>query len=146
MGSYSFCFLLSGLLCLLSGCQKYYVSVNQQWIDARYLASTHVHTPDPRQANPPVGQMLVIDWRIPQKILDQYPYIQLHVIYWNYTEQTLRFPVRERMGWITYKLLNAEYDTTGGILTYRAELFTGKGEIFRDWKHQLWVNLIQIEE
>lgn len=49
------------------------------------------------------------------------------------------------MGWVTYKLFNEEYDKTGGILTYKAEIVTEDGTVYREWKHQLWVNLIQIE-
>lgn len=131
-------------LLLLSSCQKYYVSVSQQWVDARYLASTHVHTPDPRQDDPPVGQMLVMNWRIPKAILEKNPHIALHVIYWDYTEQVIEFPLNERMGWVTYRLFNKEYREKGGILTYKAELLTQEGEVFCDWRHQLWINLINL--
>jgi len=137
---------LVAVLLLLVGCRKYYVSVSQQWVDARYLASTHVNTPDPRQANPPVGQMVMMDWRVPKAILDKKPYIQLKVIFWNYTEKVLCFPVHQRMGWVTYQLLNEEYNAVDGILTYKAEIITEDGEVFCDWKHQLWVNLITLKE
>ena len=69
-------FLCSLLLCIAlmgSGCSKYYLSVQQQWIDANYLASVQINTPDPRKASPPLGQMLIIDWYIPDRILKQNP-------------------------------------------------------------------------
>ncbi len=50
------------------------------------------------------------------------------------------------MGWVTYQLLNEEYNAVDGILTYKAEIITEDGEVFCDWKHQLWVNLITLKE
>ncbi len=134
------------LLLVLSSCEKYYVSVSQQWVDVRYLASTHVKTPDPRQDHPPIGQMMIIDWRVPKELLRKKPHIQLTMIFWNYTEKTVCFPIDQRMGWVTYKLLDEEYDETKGILTYKAEIVDEKGSLFREWKHQLWVNLITVQE
>ncbi len=130
----------------LSGCQKYYLSVCQQWVDARYLASTHVNTPDPRQENPPIGQMLSIDWRIPREILEKKPHIELDLILWDYTEEKKSYPIDKQMGWVTYKLLNEQYDKTGGILTYKAQIVTQDGTVYREWKHQLWVKLIHIQQ
>jgi hypothetical protein len=143
--SLAFLFFSCALL-VFSSCDKYYVSVAQQWVDVRYLASTHVGTPDPRQDHPPVGQMMIVDWRIPKSLLNKKPHIQLTMIFWNYTEKTICFPIEQRMGWVTYKLLDEEYDETGGILTYKAEIVSEDGSLFREWKHQLWVNLITIDE
>lgn len=137
------------LLCvplLLSGCQKYYLSLTDQKIDVNYLASTHVGTPDKRQHNPPLGEMIVMDWRIPKAILEQNPVIDLHVIYGNYTEKTFHYPLKERMGYATYKDLNKEYVDTKGIVTYSADIRLDDGTIFRSWKHQLWARLITIGE
>ena len=139
--------LLSALLLfglVLGGCQKYYLSVCQQWIDARYLSSTHVNTPDPRQENPPIGQMLAIDWRVPEELLAKKPHIELDLIFWDYTQEQKTYPIHQRMGWATYKLLNEHYDKTGGILTYKAAIVTEDGTVYREWKHQLWVKLITL--
>lgn len=135
------------LLCLLSaGCSKYYLTVDQQWVDGNYLASTHARTPDPRQSNPPLGQMLVFDWWVPNKIFKQKPYILVDLIFWDYTTKQVRIPIEKRLSYATYKLLNEEYAKTGGILTYKAEIVTEEGAIYREWKHQLWVKLITIDD
>lgn len=131
---------------VLSSCDKYYVAVSQQWVDVRYLASTHVKTPDPRQDHPPIGQMVIIDWRVPKELLKKKPHVQLTMILWDYTEKIVCFPIDKRMGWATYKLLDEQYDATGGILTYKAEILSEDGAVFREWKHQLWVNLITLNE
>ena len=71
---YSLIFLIA---VIASGCEKYYLGVQQQWIDINYLASSQVNTPDPRKLNPPLGQMLIIDWHVPKDILKQQPKILL---------------------------------------------------------------------
>ncbi len=153
--------LLFFLLCIYAtSCSRYYVSVSRQSIDRRYLASTHVGTPDPRQEHPPLGQMLIIDWQVPQSIYKKHSRIVLDVIYWNNTEKRFSFPIQDKVGYVTYSLLNREFAEKKGILTYRAKIayslpppsIDGKmvsegppeEHVYREWKHQLWVRLIQV--
>ncbi len=112
----------------------------------RYLASYHAGTPDPRLEHPPMGQKLILDWNVPREIFSQKPEVVLDLILWNYTTKQVRFPITSRLDYATYRLLNEEYEKTGGIMTYKAAIVTEKGEIFREWKHQLWVNLITIDQ
>ena len=140
---YSLIFLIA---VIASGCEKYYLGVQQQWIDINYLASSQVNTPDPRKLNPPLGQMLIIDWHVPKGILKQQPKILLDLIFWDYTTTTLSLPLKGTMNYTTYSLLDEEYEKTGGILTYKACIVTQEGKIFKESKHQLWVNLIEIDE
>lgn len=130
----------------LTGCRQYYLSVCQEWVDARYLASTHVHTPDPRQEHPPIGQMLILDWRIPEDIFKKDPEVVLDLILWDYTVKQIRIPIKRRMDFATWRLLNEDYEKSGGILTYKAVILLKDGEVFREWKHQLWVNLIVVSD
>jgi hypothetical protein len=138
--------LLPILMFFLPGCRQYYLSVCQEWIDVRYLASSHVSTPDPRQEHPPVGQKLILDWRVPKEIFNEKPEVVLDLILWDYTTRQVRIPIKRRMDFTTYWLLDEEYEKTGGILTYKATIETETGKIFREWKHQLWVNLITINQ
>ena len=133
-------------LFLLSGCRQYYLSLCQEWVDVRYLASSHVGTPDPRQAHPPIGQKLIINWRVPDEIFKKKPEVILHLILWDYTTRTIQIPITRKMDYSTYKLFNEEYEKSGGILTYKAEIVTEDGQIFREWKHQLFVNLITVNQ
>lgn len=135
--------LLLPLFCLV-GCQRYYVSVMQQKIDVNYLASTHVDTPDPMREHPPYGQELIIDWQVPQALLKKKPLCILRVIYWDYTEETFYYDIKYKVGYWKYALLNQQFEERKGILTYSAKIVTEDGEIYKEWKHQLWVNLIQI--
>jgi hypothetical protein len=147
MKNYKLLTLSCLISCLaLSGCSRYYLSICQQKINRDYLASTYVHTPDPRQENPPIGQMLTLSWQVPGKIMKRSPEVRLHLIFWDYTEQEIAFPMKHRIGYVNYKLLDDEFRQKKGILTYRAEIVTADGEVYKTWKHQLWVNLIQIED
>jgi hypothetical protein len=132
-------------LILLCGCEKYHVSVRQLHVDPTYLASMHVGTPDPRKAHPPIGQKLIIDWTVPPEMLAQDPKLVMYLIYKNHTEKEVSYPILYRNGTHVYSLLNEEFEQTKGLLTYRAEIVVD-GKVYKDWKHQLWVNLITLEE
>jgi hypothetical protein len=134
------------LMGALSGCGKYYISVCQQWVDVQYLASTNAGTPDPRKLKPPEGQMLVVDWRVPGAILKKHPQVVIDLIFWDYSTKQVRFPIKYGMGYVSYSLLDEEYLKTGGILTYKVEIIAEDGKIYKEWKHQLWVNLITIDD
>lgn len=136
-----FFFLLS-----LCSCGPYYVSVMQKWVDERYLASTHVGTPDPRQEAPPIGQMLVVQWCVPSEILALNPVAVLDMIFWDHTEQRICFPIRHKLNYEYYKLFDSEYEEKGGILTYKAAILTEDGCVYKECKHQLWVHLIKVED
>src|ERR1043165_302306 len=97
---------LSMLIFFLPGCRQYYLSICQEWIDVRYLASNHVSTPDPRLDHPPVGQMLILDGRIPKDIFEKKPEVVLDLILWDYTTRQMRIPIKRRMDFATYRLLN----------------------------------------
>lgn len=134
------------LLLLSTGCQKYYISICQAKLDKDYLASSHVATPDFRQKSPPLGDQLIIEWKVSEEFLRETPLLYLHVIYKDYTEAFFSYPMSYRMGYVVYSLLGEEYKEKKGLLTYKAEIRTEKGGIFRDWKHQLWTNLLVIKE
>jgi hypothetical protein len=139
-------FLVLFFLLVCGGCRQYYLSICQEWVDVRYLASSHVLTPDPRQDHPPIGQMLILDWRVPKDIFNRRPEVVLDLILWDYTTRQVKIPIKRRMDFATYRLFNEEYERTGGILTYKAQIVTEDGKIYREWKHQLWVNLITIDQ
>jgi hypothetical protein len=90
--------------------------------------------------------MIVMDWRVPKDVLDKSPTLDLYVIFGNYTEQKFHYPIKTRMGFKTYKDLNEEFVEKKGIIAYRAEIRLSDGSIYKSWKHQLWAELITIDE
>jgi len=133
-------------LALLLGCQKYGLIVRQQKIDVGYLASTHIGSPDPSQATPPNGELVIVEWWVPRELLEKKPKVIVQFIYWNYTEETLEFPIDKRVGYDIYPMKQQILDETGGVLTYTARIVSEDGEVFQEVKHQLWVNLIQVKD
>ena len=134
------------LLTVFSGCGRYYVEVYQKKVDAADLASTEVKSPDPRQKHPPYGQMLTVEWQLPQKLLVENPLVMLDVIFWDNVERHYVWPIQERRGFVTLPIVNKQFEKTGGVLAYRAKILTEEGVVFREWRHQLWVNLITTDE
>lgn len=134
------------LLLLSCGCEKYYLSVKREYVDQSKLASTFVGSPEPRQKNPPKGQELIIEWRLPPDALDEELILVLSVIYKNHSEDTICYPVDRRRGVIIYSLLNEDYKKTEGFLTYKAEIKSTQGIVVKEWKQQLWVDLIVIDD
>lgn len=134
------------LLLICSSCQKYYLSIYQEKIDRDSLASTYVGTPDPRQKNPPEGQELIIEWQIPRALLKEKPSIHLQMIYKDYSESKRIYPIFYKAGYVTYSILGEEFKKTKGLLAYKAEIQTEDGKTFLLWQHQLWVNVIRLED
>ena len=141
-----FCFLILPLAFLLTGCEKYYVTVKREYVDRDQLASTFVGSPDPRQKNPPTGQELTIEWRLPPEVMNEKLQLELSILYRDYSRATFTYPVDRRRGVVTYALLNEEYFERDGLLTYKAEILDSDGKILKEWKQILWTDLITLEE
>lgn len=131
-------------LIFILGCIQYSLSVKKESVNRESLASTFVGSPDPRQANPPFGQQLIIGWRVPKNPRDLK--LVLHVLYKNYEQEVLEFPIVKRRGMEIYSLQGARYAETKGFLTYKAEIQNEEGEVLDLWKQQLWVELISLDQ
>ncbi len=138
-------FIWAALLSLsfLGSCHRYDLSVSKLPSDARDLASTYVGTPDPRPA--PIGEKLLIDWRIPRLMVQEGASLRLSLLYWNYTEEIISYPIDSWIGYKVYRLVNEECAERKGLLTYKAEIVQQDGTVFKEWQHQLFVNLIDIQ-
>ena len=115
-------------------------------VDRDQLASTYVGSPDPRQKNPPSGQELIIEWRLPPEAIKETLRLQLSLLYRDYTQETVCYPIAKRRGAITYALLNKKFKEKRGFITYKAEIVDEQGEVIKEWKQLLWTDLITIEE
>ncbi|MEM7174568.1 MAG: hypothetical protein AAF443_01380 [Chlamydiota bacterium] len=133
------------LLVFGSGCSKYYLTVKREIVNEKTLASAFVKSPDPRRWNPPTGEELTFEWRLPPEALNEPLELVVFVLYRNYEEQVLRYPVHDRRGIETFSLLNNEYKNSKGFLAYKAEIINGEKKIIKQWRHQLWTHLIKVE-
>lgn len=146
MGKRAFFLFFTLLTLLVSGCQKYYLSICLEKIDRDYLSSTYVGSPDPRQENPPFGSQLIIEWQIPQEVLNKHPFIKLQVVYQDYEEAVFQYPISYKTGTVVNSLLGESFQQKKGFLSYKAEILLEDGSVFRQWEHQFWVQVILLEE
>ena len=137
------------LLCLffLSSCYKNHLYVQQDKLDKNYLASSHVHTPDPRQKNPPEGQRLSVAWDFPLSIFKEQPLnLILTVRFWDNTQDVFVTKMEKKRGYVIYKFQDPTHNKPKKILTYKVDVVNEDGEIVEQWKHQFWKKLIKINK
>lgn len=120
------------------GCTRERLSAQTDYITVETLASYFVDTPDPRKFCPNQGQRLTITWSLPKEYNDyQDLHLELVVRFRNRNEDKLDIPIEKATGVYYYKILNEDYFSTGGILTYKITL-VGSNQTLEEWKHQLW--------
>ncbi len=134
------------LLGLAASCQPYGVSVNTFKVDKNNLASTHVGTPDPDKACPPVGVNIVVEWWVPHALIGCDPKVRLTLVYRNLSEEVIEHPISYRIGYFSHEVLGKQFKESKGLLSYKAEVVTGDGELFREEVHQLFVNVIHLDK
>jgi hypothetical protein len=89
--------------------------------------------------------MILAEWYLPRRIVNTHPILRIDILFHNYCQQRLEFPINSTVGYETYSVLNKEYKDTWGFLAYKAEIIDADGDVIADWKHQLWVELITID-
>lgn len=126
-------------------CEKYYLSVKRESVDRNKLASTYVKSPDPRQKNPPKGEALIMEWRLPRSSSEEKMTLVLDILYKNHSQDTFSYPIFRSRGVITYVLLDNDYKEKKGLLSYKAEMQNEQGETMKEWKQQLWTQLLVVD-
>ncbi len=125
----------------LVSCYKNHFYVQQEWVDRNSLASSHVHTPDPRQEHPPVGQRLLVRWDFPRSLFEKQLQLNLTVRFWDDTQKTIQQPIERKRDFAVFFF---PHDEEKKILTYRVEAIGKNGEIVGLWEHQFWTKLIDV--
>ena len=123
-----------------SSCYKNNLYVQQEWMDANFLASNFTDTPDPNRKNPPEGKRILISWDFPISIFRQHLSLFLTVRFLNNKQIVLFYPLNSKRGYKAYSFNEKE----NKILTYRVQVISKQGEILETWKHQFWTELIDL--
>ncbi len=131
---------LSAVALLFVGCHRAPLQCRTEALYPDYLASTNVGTPDPCNACF-LGQQVVMQWNVPHPCLPLE--LVLHVRYGSREDAIFSWPITRSRGHHIYRLINDEYWCREGIVSFKAVLYQD-GEPLYDWKHSLWVDLIQI--
>ena len=58
-------------------------------------------------------------------------------------ERQLRFPIYTKYGTEVVSILGPELAESGGLITYKADLFSGSRTLLT-WRHQLWNDTISV--
>lgn len=134
------------LSCLFFGsCNRQFLRVQVDYLSRESLASYHVGTPDHRLKAPPVGQRMIVAWYFPGRYFKNNEItfkIKLH--FGNHTEEIFCIKPMKNSGFYNYFLLNEDFFTKNGLLSYKVEAYAGSC-LIKEWKHQLWVELIQLD-
>ncbi len=131
------------LLISLTGCSTNRLVVQTQYFSHENLASFYVGTPDPLQNDPPVGQSLLIFWRLGSDYSDDKEItIKYTIRFRNKNEVQDSFKITRPRGYYTYSSYNDDYFKNGGILTYKVDLLID-GVVVEEWRQHLWKELIK---
>ena len=127
------------LLFLCASCSPFHpLEVQTQLMTHAYLASYRVGTPDPRLDEPMRGQRLLVHWSLPEKeFIAGETELKMRIRFRNHEEKEVFFPLAARHGTYYYDLMDDEFISTKGILTYFAEVKRGDCTL-AVWKHPLW--------
>ncbi|CDR33958.1 hypothetical protein [Criblamydia sequanensis] len=127
-------------------CTRSPFQVHLEYISKEQLASYHVGTPDPRLVLMPVGQRVVIQWRLEEPIFDLGTWkIALYFRYKNQTEGFSEIFLIKSRGQHIFELADEQYFSTCGILAWKAELIKDD-EVMLVKQHLLWTRLIEFED
>jgi hypothetical protein len=134
--------LLTSCACMFSR-----LSVQSNYITVDDLASMYVHTPDPRQCCPTLGQRLTICWALESELEDRYQQfiISARIVFRNHEETKLSIPLDNRYGTYLFSIVDDDFFEKKGILTYKVELL-GDGEVIDIWQHQMWAEIIRAKD
>lgn len=132
------------LLVFFSSCQKSYLTVQEHWIDERYLASTYVNTVDPMKEDPPMGREILMGWDVPLSVYEKGVILILTARLWDQTESSYRYEIDRKRGYIT-KYFSSK-DPNKKLLTYKIDVENKKGEVLEIVEHQFWTTQILSDE
>ncbi len=113
-------------------------------MDAQFLASSKIGTPDPRQEHPPIGQRLIVAWDFPKSLFSRHLSLVTTVRFWDNTEEVLRVPMERKRDVTAFFFSNCDKTIDRRILTYRVEVFALDGTLVKTWEHHFWTRLIDV--
>lgn len=144
--TYGKSWLIVLLLPFFTHCTLCPLSARMEYLSRKSLASYRVKTPDPNLNNPPIGQRLIINWSLPRQALHLPDlYLKMTLRFRNGIEEVRYQRICRTRGTYKIELINDAYFETCGIQTYKIEILGG-GTVLERWCHQLYTDLIIIEE
>jgi len=132
-------FLIFLTLSLCSCCRSY-VSLQEQWVDKEYLASSYVNTPDPEANCPPCGKNILIEWNFPISVFRQDLHIILTARLWDNTTYVYKHLVSKKQGYVAKYFSFKDPDKK--LLTYKVEVINKDDVLIENIENQFWVEKV----
>ena len=132
--------LLLPFILLVSCTPACYLSARTENLNSSYLASTQVKTPEACYACF-VGQQVLVSWRLPREAALEGSELFFAVRFKDGEVEKLKVPVESRLGYWIYRIINKEYRSHKGILSYSARIVKGNETLYR-FDHKLWQDII----
>src|SRR5206468_3131386 len=110
------------------------------------LASSYVHTPDPKKNSQEFGQRIRMYWNVSLATFEKGELaLQVHVRLKNGEEYNNKFILTEAHGSMLYPILGKDYHDKGGLLSYHITL-ESEGHKIAERRHKFWVDHIDISD
>ena len=130
---------------LLTGCSKNTLSIRNNYISYKDLASYYVTSPDPKKLNPDIGQRLTVKWHLSKEDWQNHDTkLTLKIRFYNREEKVIEQVIDKSRGKIIYEIINEDFQEKNGILTYYAEIVKDK-TVIKKWRHQIWSPSINLD-
>src|SRR5262245_48655826 len=118
--------ILSSLACLIGlieCCPQPKLRVFSQYLTPEDRASYFVVTHEPVLNCPPVGQRVYISWCLSREYLQRSLELKIYLRFRNREQKIVIHPIKTLSGSCVYELLCEEFFKSGGIATYKVELY-----------------------
>jgi hypothetical protein len=135
-------FFLLAMALLCTACHRT-VTCRSEYLYPLYLASQQVNTPDPKRECFR-GQQIITSWSLPKKYWHKPVELHLNVRYGNRELATFTHGIDRPAGWWVYTLLNEDYLSKCGILSFQAQLVQNC-QVIGEWNHFLWTPIIELK-
>jgi hypothetical protein len=127
---------------VLAACHRSPITCRSEYLYPPYLASVQVNTPDP-MTGCFLGQQVIVKWDLPRRFQGEELTLLFHIRFGNREQETLSVPINSHAGWWVYRLMNADYECKGGILSFQAQIIY-QDAVVAEWNHYLWAEIIHV--
>ena len=123
---------------VVTSCSSKSLHVYSQYVCLEDRASSHVDSPDPALFFPCLGQKVIVSWAHLAIAGQTDPWkMRLTLRFRDGSECKREGVLCQEEGTYIFSLLGRAFFSSGGIVTYKVELFAGE-TLIESWHHQLW--------
>lgn len=118
--------------------------MQQEWLNASYLASHFVSSPDYREK--PTGEKIIVAWDFPYNLFEKGLHLVTTVRLYDLTEKQFTYTLPRKRDTKSYFFPNPDNKQENQVLTYRVDVYDKNEQLIESWEHHLWTEKITIEQ